>query len=92
MVIRFISEACLWGGGGAVVGVGGQLPLCVVVQAEDDLHGDDDDGGALDVVPRQDRTGCGVECVERLIRHTGTLHQAADPRVELVWLTREEVK
>ena len=61
------------------------LPLSVVVQAEEKLHGDDDEGGGLHVVLRQDGTRQAVERVERLIRHTCTLHQPAEPRVELVW-------
>lgn len=61
------------------------LPLGVVVQAKDDLHGDDDEGGSLDVVPRQEGPRLGVTCVERLVCHTSALHQPADPGVELVW-------
>lgn len=57
----------------------------MVVQAEDELHGDDDEGDGLNVVPRQDGARQGVERVERLIRHTSALHQPADPEVELVW-------
>lgn len=62
----------------------------MVVQAEEELQGDDDEGGGLQVVPRQDGMRRGLERVERLIRHAGTRHQPADPQVELVCEEEEE--
>lgn len=62
----------------------GRVPLGVVVQAEDELHGDDDEGGGLELVLRQEATEPRVERVTRLVVQTGARHDDADPRVELV--------
>lgn len=61
----------------------------MVIHAEEQLHGDDDEGGRLEVVLRQGGTGRSVERVERLIRHAGAFYQPADPRVELIWREAE---
>lgn len=62
----------------------------MVIQAEEELHGDDDEGGGLDIIARQDRTQQTVGHVERFIRHTGALHQPADPQVELIWEIKKQ--
>lgn len=61
-----------------------RLPLGVIVQAKHHLHGDDDERGGLQVVPRQDGTRPAVQRVALLICHTCAVHQDADPPVQLV--------
>ncbi len=60
------------------------VPFSVVVQAKEDLHGDNDEGGSLQIVAWKDGMTHAVECVERLIRHPSPLRQPADPEVELI--------
>lgn len=60
------------------------LPLSVVIQAKDQLHGDDDEGGSLQVIQRQGWVRMRVKRVECFTRHTSEFHQLADPGVELI--------